>query len=94
MIVVLQNAAGLLFGYCTAVAMGVSERDRRAVVIEGGMQNAGLALGIVALQFKQEFSMVIITSLWGVWHSVSGMTLALIWRRKDARLAHQGRNPH
>jgi BASS family bile acid:Na+ symporter len=94
LIVVLHNASGLLFGWLTSVAMGVSERDRRAVMIEGGMQNAGLALGIIALQFNQDLSMVVIASLWGIWHIVSGMTLALIWRRKDARLAHQGRNPH
>ena len=94
LIVVLHNASGLLFGWLTSMAMGVSERDRRAVMIEGGMQNAGLALGIIALQFNQDLSMVVIASLWGIWHIVSGMTLALIWRRKDARLAHQGRNPH
>jgi BASS family bile acid:Na+ symporter len=94
LIVVLHNASGLLLGWLTSMAMGVSERDRRAVMIEGGMQNAGLALGIIALQFNQDLSMVVIASLWGIWHIVSGMTLALIWRRKDARLAHQGRNPH
>ena len=29
---------------------------------------------------------VLIASLWGIWHIVSGMTLATLWRRKDARL--------
>ena len=31
---------------------------------------------------------VLIASLWGIWHIVSGMTLATLWRRKDARLGH------
>ena len=86
-IVILHNASGLLFGWLTSVAMGVSVRDRRAVMIEGGMQNSGLALGIIAVQFNSDLGMVIIASLWGVWHIVSGMTCALYWRRIDARSA-------
>jgi len=88
LIVVLHNASGLLFGWATAKAMRVPERDRRAVIIEGGMQNSGLALGIIAVQFNSDLGMVIIASLWGMWHIVSGMTLAILWRRKDARLRH------
>ncbi|TWO70738.1 bile acid:sodium symporter family protein [Caenimonas sedimenti] len=87
-LVIAHNACGLLFGWLTATAMRVAERDRRAVMIEGGMQNSGLALGIVALQFGSDLGMVVIASLWGIWHIVSGLSLALYWRRKDARLAH------
>ncbi len=86
-IVVVHNACGLFFGYITAKAMRVSERDRRAVMIEGGMQNSGLALGIIAVQFGSDLGMVIVASLWGIWHIVSGLTCALWWRRKDARAA-------
>ena len=86
-IVIVHNACGLFFGWITSVVMGVTERDRRAVMIEGGMQNAGLALGIIALQFNADLGMVIIASLWGIWHIVSGLSLAMYWRRKDARAA-------
>jgi len=85
-IVVLHNGAGLLLGYLCALAFRVAERDRRAIMIEGGMQNSGLALGIIAVQFNADLGMVIIASLWGIWHIVSGMSLAFLWRRKDARL--------
>ena len=84
LIVVLHNASGLFLGWITSIAMRVSERDRRAVMIEGGMQNAGLALGIIAVQFNSDLGMVTLASLWGIWHIVSGMTLATYWRRKDA----------
>lgn len=87
-LVVAHNACGLLFGWATSMVMRVSERDRRAVMIEGGMQNSGLALGIIALQFGSDLGMVVIASLWGIWHIVSGLALAFFWRRKDARLAH------
>ncbi len=88
LVVVLHNASGLFFGWITSVAMRVSERDRRAVMIEGGMQNSGLALGIIAVQFNSDLGMVTLASLWGIWHIVSGMSLAYLWRRKDARSRH------
>jgi BASS family bile acid:Na+ symporter len=73
-IVILHNAAGLLLGFLCALAFRVAERDRRAIVIEGGMQNSGLALGIIAVTFNADLGMVIIASLWGIWHIVSGLT--------------------
>jgi BASS family bile acid:Na+ symporter len=87
-LVVLHNASGLLLGWLCATAFRVAERDRRAIVIEGGMQNSGLALGIIAVQFASDLGMVVIASLWGIWHIVSGLALATWWRYKDARLAH------
>ena len=86
LLVVLHNASGLFLGWITSKVMRVSERDRRAVMIEGGLQNSGLALGIIAVQFNSDLGMVTLASLWGIWHIISGMGLALYWRRKDARL--------
>ncbi len=82
-LVVAHNASGLLFGYLTSHAFKLSAPDRRAVMIEGGMQNSGLALGIIAVQFNSDLGMVIVASLWGIWHIVSGMGCALWWRRVD-----------
>lgn len=84
-VVVMHNAAGLLLGWLAATAFRAVERDRRAITIEGGMQNSGLALGIIAVQFGGELGMVIVASLWGIWHIVSGLTLAGWWRHRDAR---------
>jgi bile acid:Na+ symporter, BASS family len=86
LLVVLHNASGLFLGWVTSKVMGLGEKDRRAVMIEGGMQNSGLALGIIAVQFNSDLGMVTLASLWGIWHIVSGMSLAYVWRRKDARL--------
>ena len=88
-LVIAHNASGLLLGWMASRAMGLDVADRRAVMIEGGMQNAGLALGIIAVQFNSDLGMVVIASLWGIWHIVSGMGLALLWRRND-RLHGQG----
>ena len=87
-IVIVHNASGLALGALCAALFRLSWYDSRAVIIEGGMQNSGLALGIIALQFNADLGMVTIASLWGIWHIVSGMSLAFIWRSRDARPAH------
>lgn len=85
LIVVLHNAVGLMLGWSCARSFRLAPADCRAVTIEGGMQNSGLALGIIAVQFDADLQMVIVASLWGIWHIVSGMGLALWWRHADAR---------
>jgi BASS family bile acid:Na+ symporter len=87
-LVIAHNACGLAFGWITSTLMRLPERDRRAVMIESGMQNSGLALGIIAVQFGSDLGMVIIASLWGIWHIVSGLGCAFWWRKQDARSAH------
>jgi BASS family bile acid:Na+ symporter len=82
-VVVLHNGLGLALGWIAARAARLAVADRRAVVIEGGMQNSGLALGIIAAQFQSDLAMVAVAGLWGIWHIVSGGTLALLWRRGD-----------
>jgi BASS family bile acid:Na+ symporter len=84
-IVILHNGCGLLLGWVASVAAKLPVPDRRAVVIEGGMQNSGLALGIIAAQFDSDLAMLAVAGLWGIWHVVSGGTLALLWRRQDRR---------
>lgn len=81
-LVIAHNALGLLLGYLAALAAGLRAADRRAVVIEGGMQNSGLALGIIATQFGADLQMVAVAGLWGIWHIVSGGALAWVWRRQ------------
>jgi len=80
-IVILHNGLGLALGWIAARAARLAVADRRAVVIEGGMQNSGLALGIIAAQFDANLQMVAVAGLWGIWHIVSGGALALLWRK-------------
>ncbi len=87
LVVVMHNAAGLLLGYAAAAVLRLDRPERRAIVIGTGMQNVGFALGIVAVQFHSDLQMVIFTSLWGVWHSISGLGLALFWRRSQSKFA-------
>ncbi|TAG02811.1 MAG: bile acid:sodium symporter family protein [Betaproteobacteria bacterium] len=82
-VVMAHNVLGLGCGYLLSLLARLSVPDRRAVVIEGGMQNSGLALGIIGLQFSGDLAMVAVAGLWGIWHIVSGGALALAWRRMD-----------
>ena len=84
-LVVAHNALGLALGWITGNLFALGIAQRRAITVEAGMQNSGLALGIIALQFDSDLGMVIIASLWGIWHIVSGMSLAFLWRQFDAR---------
>jgi BASS family bile acid:Na+ symporter len=81
-VVIVHNGLGLLLGWLGALAARLPVPDRRAVVIEGGMQNSGLALGIIAAQFSSDLAMVAVAGLWGIWCIVTGGGLALLWRRR------------
>jgi bile acid:Na+ symporter, BASS family len=82
-IVIAHNALGLGLGYIAAKMAQLNDFDARAVMIESGMQNSGLALGIIATQFNSNIAMIAVAGLWGIWHIVSGGALALLWRRKN-----------
>jgi bile acid:Na+ symporter, BASS family len=86
-LVVAHNALGLGLGYGSSRLVRLSTADTRAVTIESGMQNSGLALGIIALQFGADLQMTSVAGLWGIWHIVSGFTLARVWKAADQRKA-------
>ena len=81
-IVVVHNLSALTIGYFFAKSCGLKERDRRAVAIETGIQNSGLALIIIFNIFDGIGGMAIIAAFWGIWHLISGFTLALFWEKR------------
>lgn len=91
LLVVAHNALALLIGTISGYAAKLNSPDRRAVTLEVGIQNSGLGLGILFTFFPEYGGMMIIAAFWGVWHLVSGLTIATIWNlktlRKEARYA-------
>lgn len=83
LVVCVQNALALAGGYFTAFAMGLKERDRRAVAIEVGIQNSGLGLGLIFNFFGGLGGAALIAAWWGIWHLISGGTLAWFWSRHE-----------
>ncbi|TNF33978.1 MAG: bile acid:sodium symporter family protein [Deltaproteobacteria bacterium] len=82
LVVALHNALAIGIGYTAARAARLSRYDTRAVAIEVGIQNSALGLVLVFGFFDGLGGMAIITAWWGVWHIVSGLTLAAIWGRR------------
>jgi bile acid:Na+ symporter, BASS family len=83
-VVIGHNALGLGLGFGASKLAKLPVADARAVTVESGMQNAGLAMGIIATQFGADLQMTAIAGLWGIWHIVSGFSLTRLWRRADA----------
>lgn len=86
-LVVLHNLLALSLGYVMARLSRLPEADKRAVTLEIGIQNSGLALVILFTFFPEAGGMMLITAFWGVWHLVSGLTVALLWSRKPIATA-------
>ena len=95
LLVLIHNACALGVGFGGATLMKLPVRDRRALTIEVGIQNSGLGLTFLlnpaifdpAIWQNPEAGvcyggMLFVTAWWGIWHIVSGMTVAFLFRRK------------
>ena len=81
---VLLNAIALLVGFSLAKTMKLNGADVKAVAFETGIQNTGFGL-VLAIQFFRPAGiaggMELMCAGWGIWHIVTGMGLALIWKK-------------
>ncbi len=82
-LVVIHNALALTIGAISARAAGLQQADRRAVTMEVGIQNSGLALTLLFTFFADAGGMILIAAAWGVWHLISGLSLALWWSKRE-----------
>jgi BASS family bile acid:Na+ symporter len=80
--VFLHNLIAILTGYFSARAFKLPEQDRRAIAIEIGIQNSGLALILVFNFFDGLGGMAIVAAWWSIWHIVTGLTLATFWSKR------------
>ena len=82
--VMLHNILGLLTGYTIGRLFGLTSAKRRAVAIEVGMQNSGLASSLATLHFAAYPLAIIPGAVFSVWHNISGAIVARIFARSDA----------
>jgi BASS family bile acid:Na+ symporter len=80
--VALHNALGLTLGYWSGRLLGCHRYDARAISIEVGIQNSALALVLIFGFFDGLGGMAIIAAWWGVWHLISGLTVATYWSKR------------
>ena len=88
-LVLLHNSCALMLGNGSARLFKLSVPDRRALTFEVGIQNSGLGLVLLFTFMPNLGGAMLITAFWGVWHLISGITLALFWSRTKNPLEAQ-----
>ncbi|QVJ03243.1 bile acid:sodium symporter family protein [Nocardiopsis eucommiae] len=78
--VILHNTLGLLIGYLVGYFGRLPDSARRAVSVEVGMQNSGLAASLATTHFEPVAALP--GALFSVWHNLSGAAVATFWARR------------
>jgi BASS family bile acid:Na+ symporter len=79
LVVVLHNLCGLGLGWLIGRMLGLPDAKRRAISIEVGMQNSGLASSLATLHFAAYPMATIPGALFSVWHNISGAIAARLY---------------
>ena len=74
--VVIHNLAGLLFGYTLSGFLKCSEKDRRTLAIEVGMQNSGLGVSLATTFFSGLTALP--GAIFSLWHTSQGLRWPVI----------------
>lgn len=80
--VLAHNFVALGSGFLTGKIFKLPLADVKTMTIETGIQNSGLGLVLIFTYFDGLGGMAIITAWWGIWHLISGMTIASLWKLK------------
>lgn len=80
--VFLHNALALSLGYWAGRLARLPMADVRAVSIEVGIQNSALGLILIFNFFAGLGGMAIVAAWWGIWHIISGLSVATYWSLK------------
>ena len=80
-VVILHNLLGYLCGFCIGRLFGMPWEKVKAVSIEIGMQNSGLATSLAGTAFPDLAMATVPGAVFSVWHNISGAILAGIYRR-------------
>ena len=81
LVVILHNLCGLSLGYVIGRLLGLAEPKKRAISIEVGMQNSGLASSLATLHFASFPLATIPGAIFSVWHNISGALVARIYSK-------------
>lgn len=85
-VVVLHNLLGYLCGYLVGRLFKMDLPRKKAVAIEVGMQNSGLATTLAASAFPNLAMATVPGAVFSVWHNISGAILAGFLNNSDRHL--------
>ena len=91
LVVILHNLSGYALGYGVARALGIGISQRRAMVVEVGMQNSGLAAALSTTHLSPLAALP--GAIFSVWHNISGPALATFWSRRPVEEDRQQAKP-
>lgn len=83
LVVMLHNLLGYACGYWLGRALHLSLAKKKALSIEIGMQNSGLATALANTAFPHLAMATVPGALFSVWHNISGAILANYLQRKQ-----------
>lgn len=81
LVVILHNVCGLGLGFLIGHLLRLPEPKKRAISIEVGMQNSGLASSLATIHFATLPLATIPGALFSVWHNLSGATVAYFYKK-------------
>ena len=82
LVVVLHNLCGLGLGWLIGRLLRLPDAKRRAISIEVGMQNSGLASSLATLHFAAYPMATIPGAVFSVWHNISGAIVARLYNKR------------
>ncbi|MDC1244313.1 bile acid:sodium symporter family protein [Crocinitomicaceae bacterium] len=82
-VVFAHNAIGIFTGFGLARLFKLPSKDQKTLAIETGIQNSGLGLALIFSSFSGMGGMVIVAGWWGIWHIISGLSLAYFFRNRS-----------
>ncbi len=80
-IVILHNLLGYAFGFGLGKLLRLDLPKTKALSVEIGMQNSGLATAIAGTAFPSLAMATVPGAIFSVWHNISGAILANIFSR-------------
>ncbi|MBO7611548.1 MAG: bile acid:sodium symporter family protein [Elusimicrobia bacterium] len=79
-VVILHNVLGYICGFGLGKALKYDVAKTKAISIEIGMQNSGLATSLASTSFTSLAMATVPGAIFSVWHNISGAILANIYR--------------
>lgn len=82
-VVILHNMLGYATGFVLGLIMKLPLPKKKALAIEIGMQNSGLATSLAGTAFPDLSMATVPGAVFSVWHNISGALLANVFRRLE-----------
>ena len=82
-VVILHNTLGYAVGFVLGKILNLPMKKKKALAIEIGMQNSGLATSLAGTAFPDLAMATVPGAIFSVWHNISGALLANVLRRLD-----------